>query len=65
MTPDDFIRKWRGVTQTERATAQSHFIDLCGLLGLLDPIAADPRGEWFCFERGAKRAGGVVWNPPP
>ncbi|MBP7983568.1 MAG: class I SAM-dependent DNA methyltransferase [Chromatiaceae bacterium] len=58
MTPDDFIRKWRGVTQTERATAQSHFIDLCRLLGLPDPIAADPQGEWFCFEKGATKAGG-------
>ncbi len=58
VTPDDFIEKWRGVTQTERASAQSHFIDLCRLLDLPDPIAADPQGEWFCFERGAKKAGG-------
>ncbi|MBP9605242.1 MAG: hypothetical protein KBE53_14340, partial [Chromatiaceae bacterium] len=46
------------MTQTERATAQSHFIDLCRLLGLPDPIAADPQGEWFCFEKGATKAGG-------
>jgi len=58
MTPEAFIAKWRGVTQTERASAQSHFIDLCRLLDLPDPIAADPQGEWFCFEKGAIKAGG-------
>ena len=58
MTPDDFIRKWRGVNQTERASAQSHFIDLCRLVGQPEPIEADPKGEWFCFERGATKAGG-------
>ncbi|MBP6809846.1 MAG: hypothetical protein KA125_16395 [Chromatiaceae bacterium] len=58
MTPNDFIRKWHGVTQTERASSQSHFIGLCRLLDLPDPIAADPQGEWFCFEKGATKAGG-------
>ena len=58
MTPEAFIAKWRGVTQTERASAQSHFIDLCRLLDLPDPMAADPQGEWFCFEKGATKAGG-------
>lgn len=58
VTPDDFIEKWRGVTQTERASAQSHFVDLCRLLDLPDPITADPLGEWFCFEKGASKAGG-------
>ncbi len=29
MTPQDFIRKWKPVALTERATAQEHFLDLC------------------------------------
>jgi hypothetical protein len=58
MNPNDFIRKWDGVTLREKQASQSHFNDLCRLLGLSDPIAADPAGEWFCFEKGATKAGG-------
>ncbi len=58
MTPDDFIRKWRGVTLTERASSQEHFIDLCRLLGEQTPTAADPQGVWYAFEKGARKAGG-------
>ncbi len=58
MTPVAFIEKWRGVTQTERAAAQTHFIDLCALLDVPDPITADPNGAWFAFEKGASKAGG-------
>lgn len=62
MTPAAFIGKWRAADLKERAAAQTHFNDLCALLGLPDPIAADPRGEWFCFERGATKAtGGEGW----
>ncbi|WP_254453546.1 type IIL restriction-modification enzyme MmeI [Siccirubricoccus sp. G192] len=62
MTPETFIAKWHGATLTERAAAQSHFIDLCRLLGEPTPTDADPRGEWYCFERGAtKTTGGEGW----
>ena len=37
LTPAAFAAKWRGVTTTEKAGSQSHFIDLCRLLA---PIAA-------------------------
>ena len=44
------------------AAAQSHFNDLCELLGEAKPTDADPRGEWHCFERGATRTtGGEGW----
>ncbi|MBB1076129.1 class I SAM-dependent DNA methyltransferase, partial [Rhodoferax sp. 4810] len=58
MTPNDFINKWQGMTLNERAAAQAHFIDLCHLLNEPDPITADKTGDWFCFERGAMKAGG-------
>jgi hypothetical protein len=58
MTPGDFIRKWRGAELTERAAAQSHFIDLCRLLGEPTPTDADPKGEWYAFEKGALKTGG-------
>ena len=33
MTPGEFIAKWRASELKERSAAQSHFNDLCGLLG--------------------------------
>jgi hypothetical protein len=62
MTPQDFIAKWRAAELKERSASQSHFNDLCALLGVIDPIAADPVGEWFAFEKGAsKTSGGEGW----
>ncbi len=58
MTPTEFIRKWKPVALTERAAAQSHFNDICALLGHEDPITADPTGEWFTFEKGVTKTGG-------
>ena len=55
MTPQQFIDKWRGVELKERSASQSHFNDLCALLGVLDPVSADPEGEWFTFEKGAQQ----------
>lgn len=62
MTPQQFLNKWRHVELKERSASQSHFNDLCALLGVVDPIAADPKGEWFAFEKGAsKTTGGEGW----
>ena len=62
MTPDQFIEKWRASTLKERSASQSHFNDLCKLLGVDNPTDADPKGERYCFERGAsKTAGGEGW----
>lgn len=58
MTPQEFIKKWRPVALTERATAQSHFLDLCLLLNHPDPISSDPLGEWFTFEKGLTKVTG-------
>ena len=62
MTPGEFIAKWRASELKERSAAQSHFNDLCGLLGESTPTDADPTGEWYCFERGARKdTGGDGW----
>ena len=58
MTPGEFAAKWRGATTTERASAQSHFLDLCALLGEPGPIEADPTGTGYAFEKGAEKLGG-------
>lgn len=62
MTPQEFIAKWRDTQLNERAASQSHFNDLCALLGVDNPITADPNGEWYAFEKGAsKTSGGEGW----
>lgn len=58
MDANAFIAKWAGCTLKERSASHSHFNDLCALLGLDSPVKADPHGDWFCFERGAKKTGG-------
>lgn len=67
MTPVEFAATWRGVETGERASAQSHFGDLCRMLGEPTPTDADPTGTWYAFEKGAgKMAGGEgfadVWK---
>ena len=58
MTPTAFIAKWRISALNERSAAQEHFIDLCRLLGEPTPAEADPSGETYCFERGAREGTG-------
>jgi N-6 DNA Methylase len=62
MTPNMFIAKWRNVELKERTASQTHFLDICRLLEIEDPVSADPKGEWFTFEKGAsKTSGGEGW----
>ena len=62
VTPNEFIRKWRASELKERSASQEHFIDLCRLLDEPTPAEADPTGDTYCFERGARRdAGGDGW----
>ena len=62
MTPGEFISKWRASELKERSASQEHFIDLCRLLGEPTPAEADPIGDWYCFERGARKdTGGDGW----
>ena len=62
MTPHEFIAKWHASELKERSAAQEHFIDLCRLLGEPTPAEADPSGETYCFERGARKdTGGDGW----
>ncbi len=62
LTPNEFIAKWHASELKERSAAQEHFIDLCRLLGEPTPVEADPKGDHYCFERGAsKDSGGGGW----
>lgn len=44
LTPTGFAQKWRGVMNAEKASTQSHGIDLCRMLRERTPHGADPRG---------------------
>ena len=62
LSPQQFVAKWRHATLKERSAAQSHFNDLCALLGQPTPTEADPAGRWYTFEAGAgKTSGGQGW----
>jgi len=58
LTLPDFVSRWKAVTLSERSAAQSHFIDLCDLLGQPHPAAADQTGENYVFERGVSKSSG-------
>jgi hypothetical protein len=58
MTPAAFAAKWKGVDTTEKASAQSNFVDLCRMLGEPTPHEADPIGSFYAFEKRVVKAGG-------
>ncbi len=47
----EFVERWKASTLSERAAAQSHFIDLCEVLEQPHPAAADQTGERYSFEK--------------
>lgn len=53
-----FVQKWSAVTLNEKAVAQTHFNELCALLGVKNPIEADPKGEFYRFEKPLTKSGG-------
>lgn len=59
MTPAKFIEKWKSAENlTEREAAQTHFRDLCVLLGVKVPYEDDPSSADYAFEKGASKVGG-------
>ncbi len=58
LAPGAFAAKWRGVTTTEKAASQEHFIDLCRMLGEPTPHEADPTGAQYAFEKRVSKAAG-------
>jgi type II restriction/modification system DNA methylase subunit YeeA len=58
MTFSEFVEKWRNVSVTERSAAQTHFNELCELLGVDKPLDVDPEGTFYTFERHVSKATG-------
>ena len=50
ISPQEFVAKWSGIQQKETAISQSHFLDICALVGHSPPIEYDPSGKNFSFE---------------
>jgi SAM-dependent methyltransferase len=58
MIPAEFVRKWEAAKGGERASSHEHFLDLCRLLGEKTPTEADPSGDFYAFEKGARTPDG-------
>jgi hypothetical protein len=67
LTPAAFAAKWHGVTTTEKAAAQEHFIDLCRMLG--EPTAkaalSDRITAASCRPSRRKATGAVMFVSRP
>ncbi|MEZ4519852.1 MAG: hypothetical protein R3C44_24490 [Chloroflexota bacterium] len=65
MKPEEFAAKWSRIQQKERSTAQTHFNDICRLIGHPTPLEMDPDfGRNFSFEIQAEKPEGEKWATP-
>jgi hypothetical protein len=44
ITPQDFVTRWQDSQLREQQAAQSHFNELCELVGFKTPAQLDPKG---------------------
>ncbi len=58
MNAQQFVAKWKEIELSEIAVAQSHFIDVCSLVGHPAPTDIDAKGEFFTFEIRAEKPHG-------
>jgi len=58
MTPEEFVKKWNRMFLSEMAAAQSHFLDVCDLVGHPHPTEMDPEGTHFTFEASTTKPSG-------
>jgi L-alanine-DL-glutamate epimerase-like enolase superfamily enzyme len=64
MTPQDFIKKWKPVALTERATAHTHFKDLCARRAV-DVLTSPTDGVYLSIVSSVcSRAAGEMRNKP-
>ena len=49
MTVNEFVAKWSTAALRERANSQTHFNDLCAMLGVSTPVEGDPSGNTYRF----------------
>ena len=62
MTPEAFVSKWQRIEAKERTIAQTHFNELCDLLGVPKPLDVDAKGDFYTFEKPVEKVtGGPVY----
>ncbi len=58
ISPREFVDRWAQSSLREQQGAQSHFNELCELVGYKTPAQLDPDGEFFTFEEQVTKATG-------
>lgn len=58
LTPEAFVQKYTALKANERAAAQTHFNDLCELLGVSKPLDHDPEALNYRFEKPVLKVAG-------
>jgi type II restriction/modification system DNA methylase subunit YeeA len=58
LTLPEFVRRWKIFSQTENAGSQTHFNNLCEILGQPTPAESDSAGENYAFEKHVSRTRG-------
>jgi hypothetical protein len=58
MNAHDFVSNWSKIEVSERAMVQSHFNDLCAMLGVKAPLQEDPTGAHYAFEKHVTKVAG-------
>ena len=53
-----FVTRWKIFSQSENAGSQSHFLDMCEMLGQPHPAASDSVGERYAFEKHVSKTRG-------
>ncbi|MCC7388137.1 MAG: hypothetical protein IT431_05145 [Phycisphaerales bacterium] len=60
-TPTQFVQAWKGRHLTERASSQTHFRPLCGMLGIPAPSDNRTQHDAYCFDAITATAGSKVY----
>lgn len=61
-TPDNFVKRWARRSISERAGSQSHFNDLCDMLGVPKPTDNPATDSDYCFEAQTEVSAAAVYS---
>ncbi|MGA2252236.1 class I SAM-dependent DNA methyltransferase, partial [Terracidiphilus sp.] len=58
LTVAEFVQRWKIYSQSEKAGAHEHFLNLCEVLGQKTPAEIDSAGENYAFEKHVSKTRG-------
>lgn len=61
ITPESFVAEWKDRNLSERQAAQTHFIQLCRLLGVAAPLDHRQHDEDYLFDAVTESAGSMAY----